>query len=378
MFLQGLLKVARPAGTVASYKRGDISHATHAHDFYTEHRAVNKTNVNLPRGIHEYIVLNRTTIAHTLSRCADGRAELLIDLETGNNNSLTTDSVISAVSNVVTFKSAASSRTDGFVLAPMVAFGTHKTMATLYDADEDCSSRTAQMNSREEALAPLSGKEIQVHESCYNSSGVSGERLLPDICRKGVELLEDKNVTVSVAVNNAKALLEVMSHALVSSTFNSLCDLYCWEHETRNMNMDQEMKFFHEKCQPMLNQLMVTRDNYAQTASFCQHVPRTSPFFSAPEMRLISHKFRNPMTAKYFQRSKPRWPALMARVNKLNVKRPIMWTGGEMAIQKKSKYKVAVLITQTARNEGIVRRHELGPRVFRARFPLKPPLEKEL
>jgi hypothetical protein len=298
---------------------------------------------------------------------------LLIDLETGNNNSLTTDSVISAVTNSITFKAAATESRDGFVLAPMAAFGTHKTIVDLHDDDRSASGE--HVSAADEALAPLSGKEIQVHESCYNSSGVAGERLLPDICRKDTELLEDKRVNVSIAVNNSKAYLERISHALVSNSFNSLCDLFCWEHGTRYMSMDEELDFFHSRCLLVLDLLVVTRDNYAQTANFCQCPPRGLPFVCAPEMKLISHKFKNKRTDTLFRRSEPRYKELMERVSKYNVKKPLTLFCG---CGKDEKYKKAVLHTRSPRTDSIVRRYELGPSVFRDGFPLKEPMKAEL
>jgi hypothetical protein len=151
----------------------------------------------------------------------------------------------------------------------MAAFGTHKTIVDLRNDD----ATTDYVFAADQALAPLSGKEIQVHESCYNSSGVAGERLLLDICRKGIELLEDERVKVSIAVNNSKAYLERISHALVSNSFNSLCDLFFWEHGTRYMNMEEEL--FHKRCKPMLQLLMISRDNYAEIGNFCQYPPRS-------------------------------------------------------------------------------------------------------
>jgi hypothetical protein len=259
-----------------------------------------------------------------------------MDLETGNNNSLTTDSVISAVTNSITFKADATESKDGFVLDPMAAFGTHKTIVDL--RDDDCGASDEQMSAADEVLAPLSGKEIQVHESCYNPSGVVGERLLPDICRKGIELLEDKRVNVSIAVNNSKGYLERISHALVSNSFNSLCDLFCWEHGTRYMNMNEELDFFHGRCLPMLELLVVTRDNYAQMANFCQYPPRGCPFVCAPEMKLISHKFKNKRTDALFRRSEPRYKELMEQVSKHNVKKLSFADAGRMRNTRRPYY----------------------------------------
>lgn len=364
VFLQGLLKVARPSGTIANYKRTDSTHSCHAHDMYKETMTVNKTNVNLPRGMHEYVVLNRTAMANIVMNCPNSRARLVLDINTGNNNSLTTDSVINAVSNGITFKASASLKNNDFVLAPMTDFGTHKTVAVF-----------GQENFENQALAPLKGNEIQVHEHCYNCSAIAGEKLLPAICAKGADLLEENNITVSLAVNNAKSLLEVASHSLVPSSMNSFVDLLCWKHCTRKMSREEEMVFFEERLKPLLKTMTITRENYAQSGSFCQYVPKTSNMFYAPEMKLVSHKFKNPVTNKFFQRASLRWPEIMTKVNQLNRKRPLI-TGYSKG--KKSKYRDAVLSSQPARNEGIVRRYELGPAVFRDRFPYPPPIESEI
>jgi hypothetical protein len=97
---------------------------------------------------------------------------------------------------------------------------------------------------------------------------------------------------------------------------------------------------------------------------------------SAAEMKLISHKYKNSTTNEMFGHSQPRWEKLMAKVNKLNVKRPL--TVHQSGCGKKLKYKLAVLKTQSPRNDPVVRRYELGTRIFRARFPLKPPTKDDL
>lgn len=375
MFLQSIIKVSRPAGTVANYKRADFTYAAHAHDMHAESRTVNKTNVNLPKGIHEYIVLNRTCVANVLHSCPEAQAKFILDTKTGNNNSLTTDSVISAVSNGITFKAAASADNEKFVLAPMESFGTHKTMAMCLKKDEK------KVVDSEEALRPLEGSVLIVHEHCYNCSAIPGEKLVPIIERKGAELLEEKNTKVSIAVNNAKAYLERSSYSLVYNSLNSLCDLLCWDKNTRNMTREQELEFYRTVCVPILEKIMVTRDNYSQAGSFCQRVakqvPKTTPLFSAAEMKLVSHKFRNPKTKKMFSKSSPRFPRLMDRVNRLNPKKPLF---GQISAStsKKHKYKAAVLSSQPARNEGVIRAFEIGPAVFRERFPFINPSKKDL
>ena len=83
----------------------------------------------------------------------------------------------------------------------MTSFGTHKSVVNLNELNDEMKSK---MTESEIALEPLSGAEIQVHEDCFNCSSVRGSRILPDMKRKGSQMLNDKKCITRIALNNAK------------------------------------------------------------------------------------------------------------------------------------------------------------------------------
>jgi hypothetical protein len=388
IFLQAVCKVSKPAGTIASYKRGDITYQQNGHNLYLSNKTFNKRNINMPRGIHEYVVLNRVLCTHTICTNPYSRMTFVFDMNKGNNNSLTTDSLINSVSKGLSFKLSVCGNKEGFVLATMASFGTHKTVAVYnnrmrfdgFMAPISYRDKTPTMEipvseeeeghsddreiTKEEALGPTRGNEIQVHEHCYNCSAVTGTEIMPIMCEKGAQLLEDKSISVSLAVNNFKAGFERASRSLMWESINSFVDLFCWQHNTRYMTKEQEMSFYIKRCVPLLKMLRVSRDNYAQAGSFCQQSQRTCPFFTTHEMKLVSHKFKNPRTKEYFSRVNIRFPGLIKSREKTTTVR--------------GRYRDAVLRPQCARNEGVVRRYEQSTQVFRDRFDLIKPLETDL
>lgn len=255
--------------SMARYKRTDNTQTPHP---YTEYSRTNRTNINMTRGIHEFVLLNRIMSAHNIANNPYGGSTVVISRDSENNNSLAVDSVINGIINGLTFKATVGQNNlkDGFSLTQMASFGTHKSVVNLNELNDEMKSK---MTESEIALEPLSGAEIQVHEACFNCSAVRGSRILPDKKRKGSQMLNDKKCITRIALNNAKAEVMKIPNSLIWNNLNTALDLFCWENNTHKMTRREEMRDNRE-IKPVLENLHVSRDNYAQAASFPQHLPK--------------------------------------------------------------------------------------------------------
>ena len=213
-------------------------------------------------------------------------------------------------------------------------------------------------------LAPLSAAmTVQVHEHCFNCSAVPACNIMPLLCGRGADMFTRTDadigaVQTSLAVNNAKAQLERLAHSLVWSTLNRVCDLACWRAGTHDMTYEEEARFYTDVLKPRLKHLVASRDNYAQSAEFCQRPVRTSRLFRENELTLVSHKYGCSQAAVLFARSTR---SVRKRRNRLSRK-----TTGSVAKR--------TFAAPLARNASVVKIYACGPRVFRDRFaPLSEP-----
>ena len=363
VFQQEVCRFSDPPGMMAKYKKHEKGNERTANSALYNNSRV---NVNIPRGIHELTVLNKIYKAHAVANGA--RVASVANATVINNTSITADSVINSVRNGITFKTRATQKNThmggDFKLSQKAAFGTHKMLVP--------TTKTIPGDEAHEALAPLFSSEIQVHEHCFNCSAVHGYEFIPQLAEKTIEILEAKNIHTDLAVNNAKAYLERAASSLMWTTLNSACDLMAWRHGTYDMEPGEQVEFAENHLLPVLAQTNPCRDSYGQAGPFCQQ-PVKSPSLRIPELKQISHKFGNPHTKTLFEKSQPRFPHLAQENEVFNSKRPM--TSGIQQAQKKRKY---CLASEPARNEGIVRRHELGMAIFRRGWTMKKPQLKDL
>lgn len=94
--------------SMARYKRTDNTQTPHP---YNEYSRTNRTNINMTRGIHEFVLLNRIMSAHNIANNPFGGSTAVISRDSENNNSLTADSVINGVINGLMFKVRITTRT---------------------------------------------------------------------------------------------------------------------------------------------------------------------------------------------------------------------------------------------------------------------------
>lgn len=437
VFLQDGCRCAQPSGTVARYRRNDNSFTCHAHVLSDNN--INKFNINMTRGIHEYIVLNRTILTNNMLRTRDPlsvTARLVLRHENENNNSLTSDAVLNAVINGVTFKRNAllnGIRTmndptfRGFGLTSKAAFGTHKIVEPYEEDEQDVEKKDGMPLQSYHRRTPfyyiendmegvwkqvreaIHSVELQVHDYCMNSSAVPGSKLMSVICKKAGQLLHESNgksITVSLALNNSKALIERMAHSLSWSLLNEFCDIMCWTLKTHTVSRSEEHKKFLTTCCSIIETMLPSRDNYAQATTFCQQLPFANKMYTEPPMRLLSHKFRNADTLRLYRRNPN---SLSVNVESSNRKRPLTiyqcehvrynkdeniidvvdqvkrprlggdddakdsYSSNKAYLSKTDPINMKCIVNQPSRNESIATRYAFGARCFRDNFDLEPP-----
>lgn len=376
--------------TVARYKRKVSSRPWHVHCYPWNH-GTHTANVNMARGQHDNIVRKRVEASHmTALNFMHSTVVPLVWYDKQNNNSITCDAFISAVTNGITMKSRVTTTNEKgrFRLLHKTKFRTHKTVE-LHDESEDPAQnltqnyqkrQTSSTNSGDageesidetlykRCLIPLKAREIQVHDRCFNASAVNSNLMIPVICRLGSNMFHKsngKNVQISLALNNSKANAEKVFHSLVWSSANMFCDLLCWRLGAPDMTNEEEQYLFHKHCKPIIDMLVGTRDNYAQSESFCIHPPRGSRLFTEPILRLVSHKFHNKETNALFARSIPR--------NVLSPSRKRKCEENSDENHQRKKHKTRSFAMPPARNESLVKLFEMGYLAYRQRFKLIPP-----
>lgn len=323
-FLQEVSKCDSPIGTVARYKMSDSTNAWHAHFKGTDYLCT--LNVNLPRGVYELGVLLRSMSAWHRYRNPRARFVPRIVQEEENNNSITVDSVISAVTNELSFKDRAV-RSSSFLLLSKAQFRTHKYIVN-YEEERQlygragvdllpasacscarCSARAPRRRTFHKKVAKgaqvlrpvFRKKEIQVHDRCFNCSAVSGSKLMPVVCEMASKLLGDKETAkIDLALASCKALVERTSNGLLPAHVNNLCEILCWQRGTRKMAVQDQLRVYRQDLKPLLQKIRFTRQNFAQSGRFCQAAVRGHKLLCADDRELISHKHKNPKTMEIF------------------------------------------------------------------------------
>jgi hypothetical protein len=326
-------------GTIARYKLNDVSNLNHAH--YRAADEACSVNVNMAGGFHELAVNLRTLAAWYRSKNRHSRLLVRPSRSEENNNSITVDSIISAVGNEQTFKSKA---LNSSVLPLLVKsdFKTHKyivphTSSSPSTAGVTCTASSCRCGKcklihdvppnhrrrrrtrpvtrhrddhalkntyRAKCLEPLWKKtEIQVHNRCLNCSAVTGVQLLPVICEIGAKLLQDTaTARIDLALANAFVQLELQSNGLLPGPVIAFCEMICWRAKTRMMSRAKQMEFYRTKLEPILRQIQFTRQNYAQSGgTFCQFYVRNEKMLAKDDQSLVSHKYRNKSTIDIFR-----------------------------------------------------------------------------
>ena len=343
-FLQEVSKLDSK-GTIARYKQSDLSNLHHAH--YNTSDELCTVNINMPRGFLELAVNLRCISAWYRSKNRRTRIVPHIVPEQENNNSITVDSIISAVRNEHTFKQKAVNSSI-FPLLEKAPFRTHKSIVRysgqpkIYGNNSEskpditnaasCTCRICRENETEkkhrftyhkkkgalffdsndarhraECLAPLNqSNELQVHNRCFNCSAVSGSKLLPVICDLGGKLLRDtETALIDLALVRCTAQLELQSNGLLPSHVITFCELLCWKEKTRDMTREEQIKVYKTKLEPVLSQLQLSRQNYAQSGgSFCQALVRGDKLTLLEDQSLVSHKYKNQDTMDIFREKK--------------------------------------------------------------------------
>ena len=211
--------------TIQRYRMPDEPYFKHVHDDHSE--KVSVLNVNMIRGLPELSVNLRALAAwyHSLNRNA--RVEIHTMPYKINNNSITVDSIVSAVRNETTFVAKAKehklfTNKARFKARKYLAAGESKfdVASAVLCQCTFCTDRrkmfkkdtyhrvkrarrcpNAPRTEADEILGDLNKThEIQVHGRSLNSSAIPGFTLIPIVCKLGGRLMSDNKISL-VAYN---------------------------------------------------------------------------------------------------------------------------------------------------------------------------------
>lgn len=295
MFLQEVSNSRCPIATWARYRNVENTQsiATMPNDV-----SINTINVNMPRGIHDHMLLLRSIVCHHKSNNADTRILPLIEHFKLNNNSITVDSVLSCVGNEISFLDNCVGNRMGFKILPKIEFRTYKLIVALDDV-----SSTYHKNTDARKSIPVKGLEMQVHPRCLNCSAISGRRLLEIMKKIMVDLMNCASVgkiKIDLCLVNAKALAEKLSYSLIMPCINDFCEFLCIFLKTKHMTIHDQMKTFQDIVAPILRKMCISRDNYAMCGPFANLTPTGSRLLSLNDCEIISHKYGNEKTKHLF------------------------------------------------------------------------------
>ncbi|XP_019628718.1 PREDICTED: uncharacterized protein LOC109473283 [Branchiostoma belcheri] len=425
-FPQEVSKSTYPVSTTLGCKRVDTARIDHAYGLLQGDANINTTNVNMPRGFLEHVMNKQLTATHhTLLNPGHARMEPLVWRDSEFNNSLTSDSFISAVVNDITFKKRATIENSKgrFQLVNKARFRTHKVVELPYDEETEADvirryhKDEATKGMQEDceilwraALRPLECFELQVYSRCFNGSAVPGYPMVPIMCRKGGQMLHEsngKNVQISLALNNAKATTERLFHSLVWREVNAFLDLLCWTLKTHEKTKEEEQRLFHQKILPIVSKLVGSRATYSQATNFALPNISWSRVLGESITKLVSQKYKRIETINMFKRVEPRYPDIIIRYADKNHKPrnparkrsfsemergsptslpPTMGQGVDVTEDetddigdcKGMLVHNGGLMPPMPRNASLVRMLELGYQCFRDRFDLPYPKNYEI
>jgi hypothetical protein len=316
MFLQEVSNCKDPVATWARYRavENGLALAVGPNDV-----SVNTINVNMPRGVHEHILLMRTIACYHKGNNPSARISSLVEHFKLNNNSVTIDSVFSSIKNEISFINECIIKKDDFNILPKAEFRTHKLLMA-YNND---TFSTYHKDTDMRKSIPIKGIEMQVHQRCLNCSAISGNQLLHIIQEIIVDLLnyaQRGKISIDICLVNAKALCEKLSHSLIIPCINDFCEILCRKLGTFRMNITEQMQTFESKVSPLLRKIFMSRDNYAACGVFTSITPLGSRLLTVSDSAIVSHKYRNKETHDLFDTLKesdlsPQLRDFMTRVN---------------------------------------------------------------
>lgn len=296
MFLQEVSNCKDPMATWARYRtvESGLALAVGPNDV-----TVNTINVNMPRGVHEHMLLLRTIACHHKSNNCFARIIPLIEYFKLNNNSVTVDSVFSAIQNEISFINRSINNKADFNVLPKAEFRTHK-LLTAWDRENFF---TYHKDTDTRRSIPIKGIEMQVHQRSLNCSAISGPQLLHLIKQTIVDLLNYANsgdIQIDICLANAKALCEKLSHSLIIPCINDFCEILCRKLNTYQMSMKEQMQTYETIIVPILQKIFMSRDNYATCGTFASVTPVGNRLLAANDRTIVSHKYRYKETMDLF------------------------------------------------------------------------------
>lgn len=341
VFLQGVTKTESPLATNARYKLCDSSTMKTVHGAVLSD--VTMINTNITRGYYELLVnLYEMAAFHELKGTQSSVTVNAFPPRL-NNNSITVDSIISCVTNELSFKKGNELKVvpkDRFktdkcvvkygrsqdvvftdsrhtfqrdimnavkcccgwcdrsnVYKPVV--GSFKKTVATCDGLCDKYSLHEEKNAIRKALEPLFGNnEVQVHERCLNCSAVMGFKvvgLVEQMCAKIVSTAK-----VDLALCRITSMMEKSSNGLIPSIMNDFCALLCWKLETRKMSHEKQVEFSKTVLEPFMSKVELSRQNFAQSACWTQSLGRGHKLITSAPRNIVSHKYDNETTNVLF------------------------------------------------------------------------------
>lgn len=355
MFLQEVSNSRCPVATWARYRNVEngLNIATLPNDV-----SINTINVNMPKGIHDHMLLLRAIACYHKSNNLDTRIVPLIDHFKLNNNSITVDSVLSCIGNEISFLDNCIGNRVGFKILPKIEFRTYKLIVPL---DPIENSSTYHKNTDARKSIPVKGLEMQVHPRCLNCSAISGKRLLEIIKNIMVDLLNCAylgKIKIDICLVNTKALAEKLSYSLIMPCLNDFCEFLCNFLGTKKMTIYDQMKTFTKTVAPILRKMFISRDNYAMCGPFANLTPLGNRLLLVNDSEIISHKYRNAETKHLFSllnENDIKKVGLSKFMKKANEVKQSLQKNNNIRIKKKKDLK-----TKKRRTNGIVLKTSLG------------------
>ena len=288
-------------------------------------------NINTTKGLPEIFYCIHSYCAWLVS-CNPNSVTAQFVKVRQNNNALTIDSIISSVTNEMSFMSNLLKANPQVSCKPQ--FRTHKCFMKLpldrlkglenkYDSIIDkalhckCTKCSRRISFEEEVdkktpkyidlcLFPLKClDEIQVHTRCINSSGIKTPLLMSLLTNFFRQMLDNEDlIKVDLALANSKSQLEKQSNGLLPLHANMLCEIICWRARTRLMTRRNQCIYYEQNIKPLLSKITFSRYNIAQAGNFFNYLIPGDRMITSNDINLISYKYKNLETIKIFKNEK--------------------------------------------------------------------------
>lgn len=347
-FMQSVFRSHGPKGSINKYP-GHL----------LDGRQIARGTSCIPQDFTINNVLYETHIKLAVPGC---NMQILSDENSTQTTSSTNDSVFAAVKSIDELKSYLMGKTgkrvkkdNKFSVTGLPMFGTTiESGAMGTDYERKHFNEFSDEEKLEIVTRPLKVPLLQVHDASINCSNRSASEVLALMCEKCAEILNNKDLSVDLCLNEARMILSRISHSLVWEAANSLVVHLTNIWKSQDMTHEEQLDKIRREFLPFAERLMLTREKYGQVGTFAKREICGGPLLLQHPFTLMSRKYDNGSIELLEMNAARKEEKFIEAKN-----------GGG---QKHPKYRARQLVGKMGRTAGFKKLYYDGPQMFAKRI----------